>query len=85
MSAISPSGLSSMRAYQALSEAAAGTRYLVYYRLHNYDEAEQQLLRRLMWLLFAGAWYVNPLFKLWVGANLIPAARMSLADSRSVC
>ncbi|KAH7191751.1 uncharacterized protein B0J16DRAFT_281258 [Fusarium flagelliforme] len=55
MSATTPSGLSSMRAYHALSEAAAGTRYLVYYRLHEYDEAQQQLLRRLMWLLFASA------------------------------
>ena len=59
MTATTPSGLSSMRAYQALSEAAAGTRYLVYYQLHEYDEAEQQLLRRLMWLLFASAWYAN--------------------------
>ena len=69
MSATSPSGLSSMRAYQALSEAAAGTRYLVYYRLQEYDEAQRQLLRRLMWLLFASAWYVNNLSRALVIAT----------------
>ncbi|KAI7762957.1 hypothetical protein LZL87_013059 [Fusarium oxysporum] len=58
MSATTKSGLSSMRAYHALSEAAAGARYLAYYRIHEHDEAEQQLLRRLIWLLFASAWYV---------------------------
>jgi hypothetical protein len=56
MSATTKSGLSSMRAYHALSEAAAGARYLAYYRIHEHDEAEQQLLRRLIWLLFASAW-----------------------------
>ncbi|KAJ4267801.1 hypothetical protein NW764_014793 [Fusarium oxysporum] len=55
MSATTKSGLSSMRAYHALSEAAAGARYLAYYRIHEHDEAEQQLLRRLIWLLFASA------------------------------
>ncbi|KAF5577043.1 hypothetical protein FPCIR_12283 [Fusarium pseudocircinatum] len=55
MSATTKSGLSSMRAYHALSEAAAGARYLAYYRIHERDEAEQQLLRRLIWLLFASA------------------------------
>ncbi|KAF5617851.1 hypothetical protein F25303_13172 [Fusarium sp. NRRL 25303] len=61
MSATTKSGLSSMRAYHALSEAAAGARYLAYYRIHEHDEAEQQLLRRLIWLLFASAWYVSAL------------------------
>lgn len=56
MGATTKSGLSSMRAYHALSEAAAGARYLAYYRLYEHDEIEQQLLRRLIWLLFAGAW-----------------------------
>ncbi|KAF5672036.1 beta-galactosidase [Fusarium heterosporum] len=55
MSATNKSGLSSMRAYHALSEAAAGARYLAYYRIHEQDEGEQQLLRRLIWLLFASA------------------------------
>jgi hypothetical protein len=50
-----------MRSYHALSEAAAGARYLAYYRIHEHNEAEQQLLRRLIWLLFAGAWYVEAL------------------------
>jgi hypothetical protein len=61
MGATAKSGLSSMRAYHALSEAAAGARYLAYYRIHEHNEAEQQLLRRLIWLLFAGAWYVEAL------------------------
>ncbi|KAF5707737.1 hypothetical protein FMUND_10955 [Fusarium mundagurra] len=61
MSATTKSGLSSMRAYHALSEAAAGARYLAYYRIHEHDEAEQQLLRRLIWLLFASARYVAAL------------------------
>ncbi|KAJ4245506.1 hypothetical protein NW762_014015 [Fusarium torreyae] len=55
MSATTKSGLASMRTYHALSEAAAGARYLAYYRIHEHDEAEQQLLRRLVWLLFASA------------------------------
>ncbi|KAF4970918.1 hypothetical protein FZEAL_9954 [Fusarium zealandicum] len=56
MSAMTRSGLSSMRAYHALSEAAAGARYLAYYRVHEeHNETEQQLIRRLVWLLFATA------------------------------
>ncbi|ESU17681.1 hypothetical protein FGSG_11056 [Fusarium graminearum PH-1] len=55
MSATAKSGLGSMRAYHALSEAAAGARYLAYYHIHEHDEVEQQLLRRLIWLLFASA------------------------------
>ncbi|KAJ4174267.1 hypothetical protein NW754_004682 [Fusarium falciforme] len=48
-----------MRAYHALNEAATGARYLAYYCMHELDEAEQQLLRRLFWLLFAASWYVH--------------------------
>ncbi|KAL6914678.1 hypothetical protein FSST1_012438 [Fusarium sambucinum] len=55
MSATAKSGLGSMRSYHALSEAAAGARYLAYYHTHEHDEVEQQLLRRLIWLLFASA------------------------------
>jgi hypothetical protein len=80
MSATTKSGLSSMRAYHALSEAAAGARYLAYYRIHEHDEGEQQILRRLIWLLFASAWYVgglgwiiethrSRLIRLWVSSS----------------
>ncbi|KAM0433471.1 hypothetical protein ACHAPT_004351 [Fusarium lateritium] len=44
-----------MRSYHALNEAATGARYLAYYCMHELDEAEQQLLRRLFWLLFAAS------------------------------
>lgn len=59
MSAVSELGLSNMRAYHVLNEAATGTRYLAYYSMHKLDEAEQQLLRRLFWLLFAASWYAQ--------------------------
>ncbi|KAF5023283.1 hypothetical protein F66182_4664 [Fusarium sp. NRRL 66182] len=58
MGATTATGLSNMRAYHALSEAAAGARYLAYYRAHDHDEIGQQILRRLIWLLFAAARYV---------------------------
>ncbi|KAI8670338.1 hypothetical protein NCS55_00779600 [Fusarium keratoplasticum] len=53
--AVSELGPSNMRAYHALNEAATGARYLAYYCMHELDEAEQQLLRRLFWLLFAAS------------------------------
>lgn len=52
-------GLRNMRSYHALNEAATGARYLTYYCMHELDEVEQQLLRRLIWLLFAASWYVQ--------------------------
>ncbi|KAJ3535476.1 hypothetical protein NM208_g7113 [Fusarium decemcellulare] len=55
MNAVSESGLSNMRSYHALNEAATGARYLAYYCMHELDEAERQLLRRLFWLLFAAS------------------------------
>lgn len=65
MCAVSELGLSNMRPYHALNEAATGARYLAYYSTHELDEAEQQLLRRLFWLLFAASWYVqDPWFSL---------------------
>lgn len=54
--AMAEDGLSDTWCFHALSEAAAGVRYMMYYHLQQLDQVEQQLLRRLFWLLFAGSW-----------------------------
>ncbi|KAM5342094.1 hypothetical protein ACJ41O_015125 [Fusarium nematophilum] len=74
ISAVSESGLSDMRSYHALSEAASGVRYLAYYCLHELDEAEQQLLRRLFWLLFAASCSADIFGRLSV--NVLPQDRI---------
>jgi hypothetical protein len=51
-------GISGTRCFHALSSAAAGVRFM----LHDYIQdnlVEQQLLKRLFWLLFASAQYVK--------------------------
>lgn len=55
-------GLIDIRSYHSLSEAASGVRYLLYYHQHEMDNLENQILRRLFWLIFAGSWYVRSTF-----------------------
>lgn len=49
----SVAGIDDVRAYHLGSEAAAGVRYLAHYRMPDMGMPEQQLLKRLFWLLFA--------------------------------
>ncbi|KAH7000500.1 hypothetical protein EDB80DRAFT_724067 [Ilyonectria destructans] len=53
--AISQSNIADRRSFHVLSEAAAGIRYLAYYRQPELDPVETQMLRRLFWLQFASA------------------------------
>lgn len=55
ISALAEAGVGDVRAFHAMSEAAAGVRYLAYYQVSELDFVDQQLLKRLFWLLFAGA------------------------------
>lgn len=48
-------GMSDMRCYDALTGAAAGARYLLFNSQAHTNRIEQQMLRRLYWLLFAAA------------------------------
>ncbi|KAF9873794.1 hypothetical protein CkaCkLH20_08904 [Colletotrichum karsti] len=52
-SSMNENGLGDMGSFHGMSEAAAGTRFLAYYRLADLDMSEQQLLKRLFWLIFA--------------------------------
>ncbi|KAK2000961.1 glycoside hydrolase [Colletotrichum falcatum] len=52
-SSLNEDGLGDMGSFHGMSEAAAGVRFLVYYRMADLDMSEQQLLKRLFWLLFA--------------------------------
>ncbi|WDK14646.1 hypothetical protein CGRA01v4_05927 [Colletotrichum graminicola] len=52
-SSMNEDGLGDMGSFHGMSEAAAGVRFLVYYRMADLDMSEQQLLKRLFWLLFA--------------------------------
>lgn len=45
-----------VQAYHAGSEAAAGVRYLMYYCMGKMSRLEEEMLKRLFWLLFAWAW-----------------------------
>ncbi|KAJ9144530.1 C6 zinc finger domain-containing protein [Pleurostoma richardsiae] len=47
------SGMDDLRAYHMGSQSAAGVRYLAYYSMTSLTIPEQQLLKRLFWLLFA--------------------------------
>lgn len=55
ISALSPIGSRDLRAFHAVSESATTTRYLLYCCMADLDFVDQQLLKRLFWLLFAGA------------------------------
>ncbi|KAJ0159932.1 hypothetical protein CTA2_8871 [Colletotrichum tanaceti] len=52
-SSMNENGLADMGSFHGMSEAAAGARYLAYYRMADLDMSEQQLLKRLFWLIFA--------------------------------
>ncbi|KAK6227493.1 c6 zinc finger domain containing protein [Colletotrichum tabaci] len=52
-SSMNENGLGDMGSFHGMSEAAAGARYLAYYRMADLDMSEQQLLKRLFWLIFA--------------------------------
>lgn len=52
-------GLDDAEGFRYLGEATMGVRYLVCQALQSMDFVEQQLLKRLYWLLFAGLWYVS--------------------------
>ncbi|KAK1967314.1 glycoside hydrolase [Colletotrichum sublineola] len=52
-SSMNEEGLGDMGSFHGMSEAGAGVRYLVYYRMADLDMSEQQLLKRLFWLIFA--------------------------------
>lgn len=49
-------GLDDPSGFRLLSEAVAGVKYLIYYKLPTWPLISQQLLKRLYWLLFAGLW-----------------------------
>lgn len=57
-SSMNENGLGDMGSFHGMSEAAAGARFLAYYRMADLDMSEQQLLKRLFWLIFAAYWYV---------------------------
>jgi hypothetical protein len=48
-----------MSSFNAMSQAAAGTRYLIYYFMCKLGKMEQELLKRLFWLIFVGSVYVH--------------------------
>ncbi|KAF4781817.1 hypothetical protein HER10_EVM0003651 [Colletotrichum scovillei] len=52
-SSMNEDGLGDMGSFHGMSEAAAGARFLAYYRMADLDMSEQQLLKRLFWLIFA--------------------------------
>lgn len=47
-------GLDDHPGFRFMSEAVMGVKYLIYYKLPNMTMLEQQLLKRLYWLIFAG-------------------------------
>ncbi|CZR68907.1 uncharacterized protein PAC_18808 [Phialocephala subalpina] len=47
-------GLDNQSSFRYLSEAVMGVKYLIYYKLPNMSIWEQQLVRRLYWMIFAG-------------------------------
>ncbi|OLN87894.1 hypothetical protein CCHL11_00160 [Colletotrichum chlorophyti] len=55
-SSMNEDGLGDMGSFHGMSEAAAGARFLAYYRMADLDMSEQQLLKRLFWLIFAAYW-----------------------------
>ncbi|GKT48219.1 uncharacterized protein ColSpa_08400 [Colletotrichum spaethianum] len=52
-SSLNEDGLGDMGSFHGMSEAAACARFLAYYRMADLDMSEQQLLKRLFWLIFA--------------------------------
>ncbi|SPO01048.1 uncharacterized protein DNG_03796 [Cephalotrichum gorgonifer] len=66
-SSISGMNLSDKRSYRGLSDSAMGVRYLAYYCMEELDYVEQQLMRRLFWLLFAGTYSADMLGRLAIG------------------
>lgn len=42
--------------FRYISEAAAGVKYLIHYQMSDMPTLEQQLLKRLYWLIFAAGW-----------------------------
>lgn len=55
ISATSSQGLSDVHGFHAVSQSSAATTYLLYYSLRSLSHIDQQLLKRLFWLLFAAA------------------------------
>ncbi|KAM0273539.1 hypothetical protein ACHAQH_008288 [Verticillium albo-atrum] len=51
---IAATGLKSTSSYHTISMSAAGVRYLAYYCIKELDFVEQQQVKRLFWLIFAG-------------------------------
>lgn len=55
IAALSPKAFHEMRSFHAISQSTAGVRYLAYYCMAELDLVEQQILKRLIWLLFAAS------------------------------
>jgi hypothetical protein len=55
INATSSQGLSDVHGFHAVSQSSAATTYLLYYSLRSLSHIDQQLLKRLFWLLFAAA------------------------------
>lgn len=55
IAALSPIGAVELRSFHALSESTAAVRFIIYYRMAELDIVEQELVKRLFWLLFASA------------------------------
>lgn len=55
------------RHFRNISEAAAGVKYLMYYHIEDMSILEQQLLKRLYWLIFAAGWSGHPFLReIWL-------------------
>ncbi|KAL0936026.1 C6 zinc finger domain containing protein [Colletotrichum truncatum] len=65
-SSMNENGLTDLRSFHAISEAAAGARYLAYYHMTDLDMPEQQMLKRLFWLIFSAYYSADSFGKLSV-------------------
>lgn len=52
-------GLDNQMGFRFMSDAVMGIKYLVYYELPQMSLVDQQLLKRLYWLVFVGLWFVK--------------------------
>ncbi|CAI6022408.1 unnamed protein product [Clonostachys chloroleuca] len=71
ISATSSQGLSDVHGFHAVSQSSAATTYLLYYSLRSLSHIDQQLLKRLFWLLFAAAKSGDMFGRLTVGFEAI--------------
>uniref|UniRef100_A0A8H7TRI0 Zn(2)-C6 fungal-type domain-containing protein n=3 Tax=Bionectria ochroleuca TaxID=29856 RepID=A0A8H7TRI0_BIOOC len=71
INATSSQGLSDVHGFHAVSQSSAATTYLLYYSLRSLSYIDQQLLKRLFWLLFAAAKSGDMFGRLTVGFEAI--------------